>query len=224
MTMWLLRADDVLRHRRWAADHQRPWSTLGTLAAIVVAFGMSYGAVMGSYGGLSPDRLPQMAYSAAKVPLLLCATFGLSLPSFYVLNMLMGLGHDFRAAVRALAATQAGVTMILASLSPYTVLWYLSVNSYPSAVLFNAVMFGVASLAGQMLLRQYYRPLIQRNRKHRWALWSWILLYALVGIQMGWILRPFIGVPDVAPAFIRSGPWTNAYVVVARLVWQAFAP
>jgi hypothetical protein len=24
----------------------------------------------------------------------------------------------------------------------------------------------------------------------------WMLVYALVGVQMGWILRPFIGDPD----------------------------
>ena len=181
-------------------------------------------AVMGSFAGLASDRLLQVAYSAAKVPLLLLATFGLSLPSFYVLNMLLGLSRDFRAAVRALVATQAGLTVVLASLAPYTALWYVSCDDYSSAVLLNTGVFAFASLAGQSLLRKYYRPLIQRNPKHRWLLWSWVVMYALVGIQMGWILRPFVGAPGMTPQFFRAGPWTNAYLVVARLIWQAFTP
>lgn len=224
MSTWLLRVDDVLRRRRWTTDRQRPWSTLVCLTGMILLFGMFYGAVMGSFTGLAPDRLPQVLFSAVKVPLLLLTTFGLSLPSFYVLNMLLGLSDDFRAALRALVATQAGLTAVLASLAPYTLLWYASFDNYRSAVLMNTAMFAVASLAGQALLRQYYRPLIQRNGKHRLLLWSWIFVYALVGIQMGWILRPFVGSPGMEPQFFRSEPWTNAYLVVARLLWNAISP
>jgi len=32
----------------------------------------------------------------------------------------------------------------------------------------------------------------------------WVLVFALVGAQMGWVLRPFIGNPQVAFAFFRS--------------------
>ena len=53
-------------------------------------------------------------------------------------------------------------------------------------------------------------------------LWTWLAIYIFVGIQMAWTLRPFIGAPSVRPQFFRSGvEWENAYVVVARLVWDA---
>ncbi len=224
MASWLLRVDEVLRHRRCATDDLRSGSTVLLLSLMIVLFGTLYGAVMGSFGGLAADRLLQVFFSAVKVPLLLLATFAISLPSFYVLNMLFGLASDFRSAVRALVATQAGLTIVLASLAPYTVLWYVSFRDYSSAVLVNAVMFGVASLAGQGLLRQYYRPLIQRDPKHRWMLWLWILVYALVGVQMAWILRPFVGTPGMPPEFFRAGSWTNAYLVVGRLLWQSLLP
>jgi MFS family permease len=32
----------------------------------------------------------------------------------------------------------------------------------------------------------------------------WIIIYALVGAQMGWVLRPFIGSPDVPFTFFRD--------------------
>ena len=44
------------------------------LTVLLIA-GATYGAAMGTFGGITPARLIQMTYSAAKVPLLLGATF-----------------------------------------------------------------------------------------------------------------------------------------------------
>ena len=51
---------------------------------------------MGTFGGLHGDRPLQLLYSALKVPLLLLVTFCLSLPSFFVLNTILGVRADFR--------------------------------------------------------------------------------------------------------------------------------
>jgi di/tricarboxylate transporter len=84
-------------------------------------------------------------------------------------------------------------------------------------------MFAVASFAGQGLLRRHYRPLIERSPKHRWMLWTWLVLYVFVGIQMAWIFRPFVGAPDAPIQFFRPENWGNAYVVVAQLIYNAVA-
>jgi hypothetical protein len=181
-----------------------------------IVCGMAYGAVMGSYG----ERGLQAVYSAVKVPLLLAATVGLSLPSFFVLNSLRGLRSDFGAAVRAVVVSQAAVTVVLLSLAPVTAFWYVSSTDYRTAILFNALMFGVASIAAQLPLRRAYRPLIERDPRHRVMVRVWLVLYAFVGIQMGWVLRPFIGDPVQRVQFFRSGAWDNAYEVVARMAWE----
>lgn len=186
---------------------------------LVVACGLAYGAVMGSFAG----RPGQVLISATKVPLLLVTTTALSLPSYFVLNTLLGLRNDFGAAFRALAASQAGLTIILASLAPLTAFWYASSSDYRSAILFNAGMFAVASVGSQRLLRRAYGPLIARNPRHRQLLRLWLVLYAFVGVQLGWNLRPFVGDPDQPVRFFRSGAWDNAYVIVARMVWDALS-
>ena len=160
----------------------------------------------------------QVAVSAVKVPLLLLATLALSLPSYFVLNTLLGVRSDFAEAWRAVVASQAGLTIILISLAPLTAFWYASSSDYQAAILFNALMFAVASFGAQALLRRGYRPLIAKNPRHRWLLRAWIVLYAFVGIQMGWILRPFIGKPTEPVQFFRHAEWENAYVVVARMI------
>ena len=180
-----------------------------------------YGAVMGCYGGIGGDRIRQPIYSGLKVPLMLLVTFALSLPSFYVLNLLLGLGEDFAETQRALLATQAILTIVLASLSPFTVLWYASFTDHDNATLFNAAMFGIATLSAQWRLRRYYKPLIARNPRHRWMLRLWLLIYAFVGIQMGWVLRPFLGHPNLPVSFFRPDSWGNAYVYVAEMIGHA---
>src|SRR5262245_32680275 len=86
--------------------------------ACLICCGLWYGAVMGSYGGWSGDRLWQVTYSAVKVPLLLGVTFLLTLPSFFVLNSLLGLRADFPDVLRAIIVAQAAATVILAVLAP----------------------------------------------------------------------------------------------------------
>jgi hypothetical protein len=210
----LLKADHLLRGTRFPAP--RLVLRRRDLLAILLVFGFTYGLAMGSFGGLADTRWLQMLYSAAKVPLLLLATFALSLPSFFVLNTILGTRADFAAVLRALIASQAGLTVVLASFAPVTLFWYACSGSYDDAILFNALMFGLASLAAQWMLRRLYRPLIAANPRHLALLRSWLLIYAFVGIQMGWILRPFIGTPAAQPQFFRAEMWGNAYVVVAK--------
>ncbi len=177
-------ADNVLRRGSSLAPAQpRGWaSSLGNSVLLILAFGMFYGSLMGTYGGVGGERIWQVVYSGVKVPLLLMATFLLSLPSFFVLNTLLGLRGDFARVVASLLATQAGLTVILASLAPVTAFWYVSGSGYQQAILFNGMMFAVASISAQWLLRREYRPLIGRHPAHRWMLRTWIVIYVFVGI------------------------------------------
>ena len=54
--------------------------------------------------------------------------------------------------------------------------------------------------------------LIRQNPKHRWMVRVWIFVYAFVGIQMAYVLRPFIGSPSNTISFFREDPFENAYV------------
>jgi hypothetical protein len=51
-----------------------------------------------------------------------------------------------------------------------------------------------------------------------------MIVYAFVGIQMGWVLRPFIGSPTTPVQFFREESWDNGYMVVVNLAWHVFAP
>ena len=244
---WFVTVDHVLRRRdpadrptsRSDLPNQSPANStnspqgsylpLQKVAAIVLVFGPLYGAAMGAYAFIIGKRslveqFPQLIYSGVKVPLLIALTVAISLPSFFVINTLLGLRDDFREAFRAIVSAQAGMAVILVSFFPLTLFSYISLastqTSYPLAILVNAAMFGLASVSAQVLLRGYYQTLIERNRRHLWMVRMWILVFAFVGIQAGYVMRPFIGDPNLPPTFLRKDSFQNAYVKIVELVWQ----
>jgi hypothetical protein len=220
MAAYLWQLDGLLRGRAAITQTGRVPGAVAWLASQGILFGMIYGAVMGTYGGLQGDRFWQIVFSATKVPLLFLVTLSVGLPSFCVLNTLYGLRDDFGQALRALLAAQAGLALILAALAPFTLFWYASSTDYAAATLFNGSMFAIATMSAQWLLRRFYRPLIARQPRHRSLLRVWLVIYSFVGIQMAWVLRPFIGDPMQPVRFFREEAWGNAYVAVAQLVWS----
>ena len=93
-------------------------------------------------------------------------------------------------------------------------------NDYDLAVLFNGVVFALATAAGQITLRRSYRQLIAMDPRHRTMLRIWMATYCFVGIQMAWVLRPFVGNPLAEPRFFREGAWSNAYVFIGKMIWS----
>ena len=186
-----------------------PWRFIA-VAGCVAGFG--YGAVMGFHQG----RFLQALFSGLKVPLLLMVSTGVCLPSFFVLNTVLGLRSDFGVAFRAVLYAQGSLAVCLAGLAPLTAVGYLSIADYPFAMALNGAMFALASLAGLMTLTRHYRPLLARDSRHWIGLVSWLILYVFVAIQAAWVLRPFIGAPGLPSTFFRQEAWGNAYVQVFR--------
>jgi hypothetical protein len=212
LTDQLLRGDGPFRTDR---AHDRRW---WWLVLMIIAFGAAYGAAMGTFLLDRPERWLQVLYSASKVPLLLLSTTTLCLPAFYAINTVLGLREDLRVALQAILAGQAALGVALAALAPLTHFWYWCDQSYRSALLFNAAMFTLATIGGQIVIQRYYGELIRRNARHRYGLACWLGLYAFVGIQMGWVLRPFVGDPHAPTRFFRPEPFSNAYVVIFHLL------
>jgi hypothetical protein len=79
------------------------------------------------------------------------------LPASIAESTLGLLGEDFAAGNAALLATQAILTIVLASLSPFTVLWYASFSD-ATVTLFHNAGDRHAQRSGDCI--RYYKPLI----------------------------------------------------------------
>lgn len=209
--------DDLLRSRGAyrVGRGTVPW--LGLLLLVVVG-GWIFGAAMGSYG----VRPLQMLYSALKVPLLLAASTLVVLPNFFVLNTILGLRDDLAAALRGVLAAQATMAVTLASLSPLAVFVYASTDDYNDAIVWNGVLFAVATFCGQRTLSRHYTPLIAANPLHKVGRAAWVTLYVFVAIQLAWVLRPFVGTLSMETRFFRESAWSNAYVEVWHRIAEFF--
>lgn len=215
----LLHADQLLRGHDLLAPQDGVRDRHRRLVVIVLLFAPVYGGMMGSYHLDTASRLLQVLYSGIKLPILLFATSLICLPGFFVLNTVLGLRDDFADAMRAILAGQAGLSIVLAALAPITRFIYFCDISYRGALLWSAGMLAMATFAAQTIMLRHYRVLIARRPNHRYALTAWVVLYAFVGIQMGWTLRPFVGALGEPTSFFRREAFTNAYIVVIGLIF-----
>ncbi|PQV65537.1 hypothetical protein B1R32_101279 [Abditibacterium utsteinense] len=207
--------DSLLRAALWPREES---ISPQTLAKAVVLGGAIQGASMGAYAFLNGGSAAFIFISALKVPLFLGIGAALMLPAFYVLYALFGLGDEFGIALRALIGGQAAFALILASLSPLTLLFYLSGATYRGALGFNVALFALAAVAAQNTIRGRVKPLLERDARHATLLSMGFGLWVFVAIQLGWNLRPFVGNPDAPAQFFRPDAFTNAYFALWRLL------
>jgi hypothetical protein len=184
------------------------------LAAAALVLGALYGLSMGLYAILTPGGpgAAQLASSAIKVPFLFLLTLAVTFPSLYVFSALARSPLRAGRTLELLLAAVAVSLAILASLAPVTAFFTLSTESYPFMKLLNVAFFALAGLGGLLFLRGALRAAFQavlgegwrRQSAARWVLRGWVLIYAVVGLQMGWVLRPFIGAPGLDFALFRA--------------------
>ncbi|HZW07668.1 MAG TPA: hypothetical protein VFF65_11150 [Phycisphaerales bacterium] len=195
--------------------------SLKELALTVALVSPVFGLAMGCFD-LTGNRWLYAVFSAVKMPVMVATTWAVCLPGFIALCSVLGLRSDLRECLRAIACGQAAVAFGLASLAPVLLFAYASGVSHRWALLLSGGMFAVATLMGQVVMLRRWRPLIARGDgaagRHRLLLLYWLAAYVFVGIQTGWMLRPFVGSPGIEPAFLRAEPFSNAYVVVTELI------
>ena len=93
------------------------------------------------------------------------------------------------------------ISVLLFSLAPVTLFFLITTpDSYQFFKLLNVLIFGITGIFGVKFLYEGMQLLSQQDevgKKTRTTiLRSWLLLYAFVGMQLGWFLRPFFGAPD----------------------------
>src|SRR3954469_9418168 len=133
----------------------------GGLSFVVLLLGGVYGLCMGSFALIArwhtparADGLVEMAYSAAKVPMLFFLTLLVTFPSLYVFNALVGSRLSFTAVLRLLVAALGVTLAVLASFGTIIVFFSLCTTSYAFMVLLNVTAFAVAGMLGMGFLLQ----------------------------------------------------------------------
>ncbi|NEQ30175.1 MAG: actin-binding WH2 domain-containing protein [Leptolyngbya sp. SIO4C5] len=182
-------------------------------------------AVYGAIIGASSSWL-QMLSSAIKLPALYLITLVICLPTLYFFDILFGSALNFRQYMAMVLTAVSVISVLLFSFAPVSLFFLISIQDYAFFLLLNVAIMGLTGIVGIKLFYDGMRSLagVQaaedqlRNR----LLKGWLILYALVGSQLGWTLRPFFGAPNEPFQLFRPEIDGNFYGQVFRMIFQLF--
>lgn len=203
--------------------------TMKHALAVVIGAG-AFGAAMGSW------RAPEQAlWSAIKLPVVLLATAGGNALLNGMLAPLLGINLRWREAFAAVLLSFALAAVILGALAP--VMAFLAWNYPPpgaegagaarSVMLLSLVAtIAFAGVTANVRLLRLLERLGGGARSARRLLFAWLAVNLLLGTQVSWICRPFIGRIDIPVVFLMERALEgNFFEETARTVvdlWRHF--
>ena len=193
------------------------------LAVVIVGTG-AFGAALGSWRARE-----QALYCAIKLPLILLLTaLGNGLLNA-MLAPLLGLNIHARQSLLAVLLSFTIAAAILGAFSP--LLWFLLWNVPPLApgspqsfsthsliLLAETLMIAFAGIAANLRLVQLLRELSGSRVIARKVLVAWLAGNLLLGSQLAWILRPFVGSPGLPVQFLRTDALKGSFY---ESIWNA---
>lgn len=201
---------------------------LGYLAVVVVGTGL-FGAAMGWW------RSPaQAGFNALKLPLvLLVTTLGNALLNG-MLAPLLGANLHLRQSLMLVLMSFTIAGLILGAFAPLIafIVWNtppLEAGRAQNSTSFAFIQLSIvaivafAGVAANVRLAQLLRRLSGDAGVARRILLGWLAGNLLLGSQLSWILRPFIGSPDLPVEFLRKNAFDgNLFETIARAVTHFF--
>ncbi len=169
-----------------------------------VAFLAVYGAVLGS-----THSLVQALSSAVKLPFLFLATMLVCIPTLYIFSILFGSSQRLNQSIALVLSAITVIGVLQLSFASITLFFMLTTSGYQFFKLLNVFFFTVAGIIGMLFLVQGMRLITtgdkaQGQKGRGLVLYFWVLLYAFVGSQMAWTLRPFVGYPSARFELVRQ--------------------
>ena len=160
-----------------------------------------------------------------KLPLLFLATLGICLPSFYIFNLVLGSKLKFGQLVVLLLYAVCLTAVICASLAPVAFFFMICSSGYHFMVLLHVTIMALAGLVGLKGVVKGLQFLSEKTgmKGTENIFRVWLFLYAIVGAQMSWILRPFIGAPNM-PFQISRPIGGNFFTAILKTLWQLLQP
>ena len=211
----------LLRDRKSFLEDVRTGTKLESkIVSLLIAssfFFAVYGGIIGAYSG----KL-QILSSAIKLPALYLITLLICLPTLYFFDILFGSKLDFKQYLAMALTAVAVISVLLFSFAPVVLFFLISIKGYDFFLLLNVLVMGITGSIG---VRLFYKGMIdmvgpeviEKGLRHR-LLKGWVVLYGLVGSQLGWTLRPFFGAENQDFQIFRPEINGNFYAKVLESI------
>lgn len=215
----LHRRDELLSHILGPRPLGRTLVELTLLMAISAA---GYGAVLGMWHG---TRLA--AYDAIKLPVVLIATSSFTVLFSWVAALALSVPLRFAQVAVLTFLALATASVVLVSLAP--IAWFFTLcapepstatrTTHNALYLMHTGFVAACGLAGTRALWHGMNRLGQPRSVVRRVYLLWVLGYAIVGGEVAWALRPFVGSvsPQFPVVFLREDALKgNVYEFIGR--------
>jgi hypothetical protein len=178
-----------------------------------------YGAIIGS-----SHSLAQALSSAVKLPIFYLLTLIICFPTLFFFNVLFGSRSSVQQHFVVLMTAISVISVLLFSFAPVTLFFLITApKAYQFFKLLNVFIFAIAGSFGVKFLYDGMQLLSQQDEVGKATrvtiLRFWLLLYAFVGVQLGWFLRPFFGSPDSKFELFRK-VYGNFYLDIVQAISQ----
>jgi hypothetical protein len=174
-------------------------------------------AATGVYGAvLAVWRSPLMAaYVAVKLPAVFVgATLIVSL-FCWMAALATGAGLRYREVLEAVFFAMSVAGAILLAAAPVVLFFVFSAApdsgsretmrlAHSAMMLAHIVVMGSAGTIGVALLYRSLKRRVSADCRLVLMMGLWLVAFAVVGCQLGWIMRPLVGSPNISVEFLRS--------------------
>lgn len=159
---------------------------------VIFLFGFLYGIVMGSYNGVM-----QAVVSGFKVPLLLFLALFICFPAFYVIQYMLGSRMGFKQMINMVLSGFVVLTTIMVSFAPIVIFFMITGNNYGFLKLLHVGVMAFSGIFGMRTMIEALKFSCEKKSVYpRIGLRIfkfWVVVFAFVGMQLAWNLRPFLG-------------------------------
>lgn len=187
-----------------------PSNIISAQILIIALFSFGYGLIMGSY-----NSWMQAISSGAKLTSLLFLTLVICFPSFYIVQLVLGSKVKIKQLAVMMLSGFLMTTTIMLAFAPIVLLFQLSGDNYNFLKFLHVGVFVFSGFFGMRAVLDALRNSFAEQGVYPQIGLSifrvWVIIFAFVGIQLAWNLRPFVGYKDMPYELLRKDTQGNFY-------------
>ncbi len=187
-----------------------PANIISAQILIIALFSFGYGLIMGSY-----NSWMQAISSGAKLTSLLFLTLIICFPSFYIVQLVLGSKVKIKQLAVMMLSGFLMTTTIMLAFAPIVLLFQLSGDNYNFLKFLHVGVFVFSGFFGMRAVLDALRNSFAEQGVYPQIGLSifrvWVIIFAFVGIQLAWNLRPFVGYKDMPYELLRKDTQGNFY-------------
>lgn len=187
------------------------------IGAVVVTTAV-YGAVLAAW------RSPLMAaYVAVKLPAVFVVSTLIVSVFCWMAGLLTGANLTYGEVLESVFSAMTISGVILLALSP--VVFFFIVSGAPNEgteealrfvhacmMLAHILVFATAGVVGNVMLYKALKARVPAHCNLILTLFLWLCVFAVVGCQLGWMMRPLVGSPNIAVEFLRADAFDSNFL------------